>query len=639
MCGITGYFDRINSSTSRTAELQSAIRRLHHRGPNDSGMWEGEFGVGLGHTRLAILDLSPAGHQPMFSECGKYAIVFNGEIYNFLDLRKRLINEGARFYSAGDTEVVLVSLIRWGLSAIDQFIGMFAIAFLNIADKKLILIRDRIGVKPLYYGWDKKRLWFASELKALYAYRHWVPEIDLISVQEYFQFGYVNAPRSIFRNIYKLEPGHTLQISASCDPVISRYWSATRAADERVAPSESELEALLEDAFRLRTIADVPLGIFLSGGVDSSLVTALLKKQVSEQLRTYTIGFDSASENEATFARDVAKWNHTIHEEAFASADAAKAVIGDWGWLYDEPFFDSSGIPTYLVSTLASQSVKVVLSADGGDELFSGYNVYSSILRHVRRWQGNPNRVFLVKSVLKSLPLKIVSQCMQILPQKDTSRRSAFRRFLIRAISLRENLASGSIPELYERAIGLWRPGNIVELIGSFVPSREKIDAYPGGLIDQMSLWDIENYLPGDILVKVDRATMARGIESREPLLDHRLVNFALQSPLHFRRGTLGGKHILRKILYRHIPRQLVDRPKKGFSIPLCEWLRSDLRYLLEIYFDSTYLSQQRMLDPAVIHKTVHRFLRGDDSLANKVWSLLAFQLWYQTWAIENECD
>jgi asparagine synthase (glutamine-hydrolysing) len=370
MCGITGFVSPRCSIPEWEAALQHAVRALHHRGPDAGGVWLDE-GVGLGHRRLSILDLSEQGRQPRVSPSGRYVMVYNGEVYNFRDVRRQLESAGHSFTSSGDTELVLAAIEAWGVeAAVRRFIGMFAIAVWDKVERRLLLIRDRLGVKPLYFGWDGTSLWFGSELKALRAYRHWQPEIDRSALADYFHYGYINAPRSIYRNVFKLEPGHWLELKDGI-PVIRRYWSVLDALQEPLKGTEDQLaeqlEALMTDAFRLRMVSDVPVGMFLSGGLDSSVVTALLQKHFGN-IRTFTIGFADDRFNEASHAQRVADHLGTDHTARMLESAEAKNILVRWADLYDEPFADSSGIPTYLVSKLAGERVKVVLSADGGDE-------------------------------------------------------------------------------------------------------------------------------------------------------------------------------------------------------------------------------------------------------------------------------
>ncbi len=637
MCGITGYWSH-GGAHDLAGDLDRAVASLRHRGPNDQGVWlNAGKSVGFGHTRLSILDLSPHGHQPMVSANGRFVMVFNGEVYNFAEIRRSLEPLGHRFRGTGDSEVILAAFQEWGVQAVRRFIGMFAIALFDREAKSLVLLRDRLGVKPLYYGWDGDTFFFGSELKALRAFRHWQPELDRDALADYFRFGYINAPRSVYRNVCKLPPGHWLELPREAGPEVRAYWSVLDAIGTPLQGSEEslaeQLEALMVDAFRLRMISDVPVGVFLSGGVDSSVLAAILKNKVGEDIRTFTIGFNEESYSEAPHARRVAEHLATRHTEHIVQASEAKAILRRWAFLYDEPFFDSSGIPTYLVSEMASRHVKVVLSADGGDELFSGYNSYTSLLGHIEKRDSVPGAVRkLISAVGRVVPLEAIDEMAESMPLPMVLRRILRDRFTWRAYRATSYLFAATHGDMFEESFALWSARRLERLLGSYAPAREKSDTYPGTFADQMSLWDLHNYLPGDILAKVDRATMAVSIEGREPLLDHRLVEFAFRLPLSLRRGTLGTKHLLRKVLYRHVPRALVERPKMGFGIPLEEWLRTDLASLVDEYLDPRSIRDQAILDPRSVAEAVRNFRRGDRFSGNRLWSLLAFQLWREKW-------
>jgi asparagine synthase (glutamine-hydrolysing) len=634
MCGITGFVTRDEVQHWRD-DLPKAISAMHHRGPDDRGNWL-EGNVGLGHARLSILDLTEHGHQPMVSQNGRWIMVFNGEIYNFADIRRELESLEHHFAGTGDSEVILAAFQQWGKEAVRHFIGMFAIALWDKQDKSLTLIRDRLGVKPLYYGWDGTTLWFGSELKALRAFKGWQPEIDRDGLSDYFRFGYINAPRSIYKHVYKLLPGHSLELRDTGEPLIKPYWSILDIVHFPLSGNEQDLteqlEALMTDAFKLRMVSDVPVGVFLSGGIDSSVVTAILQKHFGEQIHTFTIGFNEKKYNEAPHARLVAEHLGTNHTEHILETSEAKAILPKWGELYDEPFADASGIPTYLVSKVASKQVKVVLSADGGDELFSGYTCYTGALDEARRRDtfGALRRGLM--PLLDDLPWEQLDSLALDLPMSSTLRAQIRNKITRRPLNMRRYLTAPTLGAMYERKLSVWREDELQRLTGQSAVHRTSPDAYPGTFAEQMCLWDMHNYLPGDILAKVDRATMAVSIEGREPLIDHRIVEFAFRLPLHLRRGSLGPKHILRKILYKYVPREIVDRPKMGFKIPLQEWLRGDMKHLIDDYLNAKNIKAQGLLDPEMVARTVRKFQRGDDYSLHHVWTLLAFQMWLGTW-------
>jgi asparagine synthase (glutamine-hydrolysing) len=638
MCGITGYWARRGEPSAWLNDIGRSVESLKSRGPDDNGVWVRNGGrVALGHARLSILDLSPLGHQPMKSADGSLTMVFNGEIYNFAVVRAELESLGHRFRSSGDSEVILAAIQQWGVKAVDKFIGMFALAIWNEHERRLLLLRDRMGVKPLYYAWNGTTLWFGSELKALRAFEAWEAEVDRDALGEYLQFGYVSAPRSIYRNVFKLLPGHWLELGEVGEPVSHRYWSAaTSLAPLQGSEEELErhLEYLLVDAFRYRMVSDVPVGVFLSGGIDSSVVAALLQRYGGGEVHTFTVGFEDPRFNEADHARAVARHLGTRHTEQIVTAEDMRGVLTHWADLFDEPFGDSSGVPTYLVSKLARESVKVALSADGGDELFSGYSHYGLVLdreRALGRWPLAARRAFS-----RSLGAGSLMPMGDSLPLPARLRHAARRNVIDRLEKLRLMLPDLERSTLYDLSLTSWTPGEIANLLGGATEPRERVDVPGVGFADQMSLDDIRHFLPDDILVKVDRTTMATGLEGREPLLDHRVVDFALRLPLHLRRGTLGNKHLLRKILYKHVPRELLDRPKQGFGVPLSRWMRGELAPLVSEYLDPVRIRDAGILDPDAVSRAVRNFREGgsanDRVDTQKLWYLLAFEMWREKW-------
>jgi asparagine synthase (glutamine-hydrolysing) len=625
MCGITGVWHHNSEPGLLKHQVRSAVSAMNHRGPDDSGVWVNTLGVGMGQARLSILDLTPHGHQPMISQDGRYTLVFNGEIYNYQAIRKELMNAGLSFSGTGDSEVVLASLQCWGVDAVQRYIGMFAIALWDEQEQVMTLIRDRVGVKPLYYGWDGKTICFGSELKAIREYNHWSPEIKTEAAGEYFQYGYIASPRTIYNNVYKLQPGHVLRLKKHGEPEVTSYWSLVEKIGSPVTAStediEAEIEALMVDSFQYRMVSDVPVGVFLSGGVDSSLVTAILAKHHPENIKTFTIGFKENSHDESVWAKKVAHHLGTTHTEYILGANEALSIARTWGDLFDEPFADPSGIPTLLVSKMASKEVKVVLSADGGDELFSGYNMYLDTLRKWAKLQKVPDWVMHAASAALSL----VPDGRVNLPFLSAERQGFVNRRLTRTKHL---LADPSASSCYRLGLSQWLPEEVCSILKGYEDPRCSIDRYSGTVIDQMSLLDFHHYLPENIMTKVDRMTMATSIEGREPLLDHRLIEYAFRLPVNMRRGELGAKHILKKILYKHVPRDLVDRPKMGFGVPIGSWLRNDLKPLALEYLDSHRIRDHGLFDADTIEQIVGDFYRGNHHVASKVWSLLAFEMW-----------
>jgi asparagine synthase (glutamine-hydrolysing) len=636
MCGIAGYRFLAERPDTAREDLARSIASLAHRGPDDRGLWQ-EDGVGFAHARLSILDLSPLGHQPMLSADGRWAMVYNGEVYNFRALRRELESLGQRFGGIGDAEVILGAFAQWGVQAVERFVGMFAIALWHRPSASLHLLRDRLGVKPLYYAFDGKRLLFGSELKAIRAFDSHEPAIDRAALADYLRYGYIAQPRSIYQGVAKLPPAHRLELDADGALRVIRYWSAADAIGRGAARSEDdlvdELEALAIDAFRLRLIADVPVGVFLSGGIDSSLLAAILQGHAGERIETFTIGFGEDAYDESPYARRVAEHLGTAHHERRLHADEARRMLPQWGDLYDEPFGDSSGIPTLLVSQVAAERVKVVLSADGGDELFSGYSAYATTLERQARLHAMPVALRRATSGMTSaLQVARLDDWLGGLPWLGETGHKVRDVTASRLRRIDERLGAQGIGQLHDQASSFFRPGEVDKLIGASARTRPLADVYPGEAGEQIALWDLHHYLPEDILAKVDRATMRTSIEGREPLLDHRLVEFAVGVPFRFKRGALGPKHLLRRLLYRYVPRALVDRPKKGFSIPLWHWLRGELAPLLDEHLSPARVAAHGLLDPGLVQGYVARFRRGDPSVAHKVWLLLALQMWQRRW-------
>lgn len=636
MCGIAGYRVIAGDAASWTADLPRAAKALEYRGPDDEGLWFGPMNrVGLAHRRLSILDLSPLGHQPMVSACGNWTMVYNGEVYNFKELRASLEPLGHRFAGTGDSEVILAAFAQWGADAVRRFVGMFAIALWHKPTGQLHLLRDRLGVKPLFYRWDGRTLCFGSELKALRAFSGWDAEIDADALNDYLRYRYINHPRAIYRQVFKLPPAHRLLLDAHGRLEVQRYWNVLDHADRRRDGDEAELaeelEALMIEAFKYRMIADVPVGVFLSGGVDSSVVSAILQRHAGQQLKTFTIGFDDPRYDESAFAGEVAKHLGTDHHARILKVADAKRVLPRWGELYDEPFGDPSGIATLMVSQFAAEQVKVVLSADGGDELFSGYNTHTAMLRQWRWIRDIPQRLRDVAAgTVNALhPAQLDSF---FAARSGAAAGQLAAPIFSRVAKFGARVGSHGVGELFDNALAHFGREELRRLTGRCSATRSLADEYPGADGEKLCLWDLHNYMPGCILAKVDRATMAASIEGREPLIDHRLVEFAFSLPFDMRRGALGAKHLLKKVLYRYVPRSLVERPKQGFAVPVRQWLAGDLRPLVEEQLDARRIARQGLFDPGMVRQYVKRLDAGDRSVRERIWLLVAFQLWHQRW-------
>lgn len=643
MCGLTGFLDLSRQRT--VEELHDNVLRmtgtLSHRGPDDGGTWvDAGSGIGLGHRRLSIVDLSPEGHQPMHSAQGRYAIVFNGEIYNFMILRQRLESLGYGFRGHSDTEVMLAAIEQWGLEgAVRQFIGMFAFALWDRKEKVLHLVRDRLGIKPLYYGWMGRIFLFGSELKALRVHPGFDGRINKDALALYLRHNYIPAPYSIYRDVYKLLPGNILSIGDCNTPNSVPYWSAREVARTGVtdpfggteADAIVQLDGLLREAVNLRMVADVPLGAFLSGGVDSSMVVALMQAQSRRPVDTFTIGFYEDGYNEAEDARAVARLLGTNHTELYVTPEEAMAVIPRLPTLYDEPFADSSQIPTFLVSELARRHVTVSLSGDGGDELFAGYNRYfwgRSI------WQ----KIDWMPGSLKSLAaggLRILSPMAweslfqklgPLLPGSVKQRNPGDKLH-----KLADILVADSPEKMYLDLVSHWKdPASLVP--DSYEPptvlnDRTQWEDLPD-FTQRMMYLDLITYLPDDILTKVDRASMGVSLEARVPLLDHRVVEFAWRLPMSMKIKNDQGKWLLRQVLYQYVPAELIERPKMGFGVPIDQWLRGPLRDWAGDLLDAGRLKKEGFFRPEPITKLWREHLSGERNWQYYIWDILMFQAW-----------
>ncbi|MBK9307117.1 MAG: asparagine synthase (glutamine-hydrolyzing) [Nitrospira sp.] len=647
MCGIAGYCEIVPRSRREELEVTVAAMAatLHHRGPDDSGVWtDPSAGIALAHRRLSILDLSPLGHQPMHSDSGRYALSYNGEIYNFRALRSELECLGHTFRGHSDTEIMLASFSQWGVhQAVQRFNGMFAFAVWDRDERRLLLARDRFGEKPLYYGWMGKTFMFASELKALRAHPDFEANIDRDVLALYFRHGYIPAPYSIYCGISKVLPGTILTVDpeAGSPPDSIPYWSVRAVAEQGSANSfagtETEaiahLDHLLRDAVKLRMEADVPLGAFLSGGIDSSAIVALMQAQSTQPVRTFSIGFHEAAYNEADYAKAVAKHLGTHHTELYVAPEEAIAVIPRLPTLYDEPFADASQIPTFLVSQLARRDVTVCLSGDAGDELFAGYDTY---LHGVRIWKligWWPRSLRLLSgrglTALSSAPWEFLLRMVEPICPKGLR----LQHQALRLKKLAELLPTDSVEAMYRGIITHWDvPDSVV--IGSSEPPTAFTDRTQwgriSGVLRRMMYTDLITYLPDNILVKVDRASMGVGLEARVPLLDHRVAEFAWQLPVSMNVRDGRGKWILRQVLSRYVPPTLTERPKMGFAVPISAWLRGPLKDWGEALLDRRRLKDQGFLNPDLIRGKWCEHQSGKEDW-RILWDALMFQAWFDS--------
>ncbi len=648
MCGIAGMLDRAGRAGNR--ELQGLVlgmtNRLRHRGPDDVGTWTDETaGIALGHRRLSILDLSPEGHQPMRSACGRYVISFNGEIYNFRALRSELEALGYAFRGHSDTEVMLACISHWGIfSALKRFNGMFAFALWDRQERRLHLTRDRMGEKPLYYGWLGRTFVFGSELKALRAHPDFDQVIDRESLRGYVVDNYVRAPRSIYSGISKVPPASLLTLEwgePGATPSLTPYWSLDHAVEQGLAEpfggtdeeAVERLDGLLRDAVKLRMESDVPLGAFLSGGVDSSTIVALMQAQSVQPVRTFTIGFHESAYNEAREASAVARHLGTAHTELYVTPEEAMAVIPRLPTLYDEPFSDQSQVPTFLVCELARRDVTVALSGDAGDELFGGYGRYFYVEK--------------VWRMLRWIPASLRSAVAHVLMGVSKESWESFADVLRPALSPRlrslnvgrkvhtvAGLLSASTPDaVYEFLTAQWRELDSLLVQPSGAP---RIGARPIAWKSLPTLWDsmmysdTMAYLPDDILAKVDRASMGVSLEARVPLLDHRVVELAWSLPLGMKIRNGQGKWILRRLLDRYVPASLIERPKMGFGVPIDSWLRGPLREWAEELLDEKRVRDQGFFHAERIRATWDAHQAGQCNAQFSLWAILMFQAWLE---------
>ncbi len=641
MCGIAGLLQPNHAADRLESTVRAMTNALVHRGPDAGGTWTDPLaGIALGHRRLSIIDLSPLGAQPMHSASGRWVITFNGEVFNFGELRNELAALGARFKGGSDTEVMLAAFDAWGIDgAIRRFVGMFAFAVWDRANRTLHLVRDRLGIKPLYWGNFGSLLVFGSELKALLACDGWAPELNRDAVASFSRWNYVPAPLSIWKGVLKLEPGTRLEFTAGAAPVVHRWWDlrsiAAAALSDPWQGSDAEavdaLDGRLRDAVRLRMVADVPLGAFLSGGTDSSLVVALMQAQSRQPVRSFSIGFNEPQYDEAVHAAKVAAHLGTQHTELYVGPAEAMSVIPQLAEYYDEPFADSSQVPTLLVSQMTRKHVTVALSGDGGDELFAGYTRYhwADLVR--RRFLGLPSSFRrAIAAAIRAVPGVAWEAASKTLPLALRPQRVGER-----AGKLAGLLCELDGDAIYRRQHTHWPDPARLVLGGKEwhgLPFDRSLAGDVPGFLERMQLLDTLTYLPDDILTKVDRASMAVGLEARVPLLDHRVVEFAWRLPMQLKVRDRVTKWLPRQVLYRYVPPALLERPKMGFSLPLGQWLRGPLRPWAEALLDPNRMRSDGVFDPALVHRTWTAFQAGSNSDHEPIWGILMFQAWSDRW-------
>ena len=630
MCGITGFCDFSKKSSNDILKNMTDV--LHHRGPDDSGyFWdESEYSqIALGHRRLSILDLSAHGHQPMSFE--HLDIVFNGEVYNFKEIKKELLELGYAFHSDSDTEVILKSYHQWGIKAVDRFNGMFAITIYDKKANKLIFIRDRAGVKPFYYYKKDSLILFSSELKSFHKHPNFQKEINKNSLSLYLQFGYIPEPHSIFKNSYKLKAGHYIEIDLKSQKIEEiKYWDVVDFYNKpKIDISQEEAivktEELLKSSFEYRMVSDVPVGVFLSGGYDSSVVTAILQNGRNEKLNTFTIGFKEKGFDEAPYAKKVAKYLGTNHTEYYCTQKDALEIIPKLAEMYDEPFGDSSAIPTTLVSALARKSVTVSLSADGGDEIFAGYGKYTTTKQYFDKFNKISNSI---KSLINFGMDNINPKYIPILNKTYN--------FETRYNKINSILKSKNIIEAMKYTSEYFTKKERDKLLKHNIDIiKTNFDIEISDVndeINQMLAIDYKTYMLDDILTKVDRATMSVGLEGREPLLDYRIIEFVSQLPSKLKYNNGEKKWLLKQITHKYLPKELMDRPKQGFGVPLTEWFRNELKDYFMIYLDEKRIEKEGLFNSKEIIKLRDSYLSGNKENVQKLWFLLMFEMWYEKW-------
>jgi len=628
MCGIAGFIDFNKNSSKNTLEKMTDV--LHHRGPNDSGYsfnTNNYASIGLGHRRLSVLDLSTHGHQPMCHD--NLEIVYNGEVYNFKEIKEELKQYNYTFESDSDTEVILKAYHKWGIKAVDKFNGMFAISIYNKQTDNLILIRDRAGVKPLYWYWKDNHFLFSSELKSFHKYPSFDKVINTGSLSLYLQYGYILQPHCIFENTYMLESGHYLEVDVRSKKVINKkYWDVIDfynkpKFDISKKEATDKLDDLLKSSFNYRMVSDVPVGVFLSGGYDSSAVAAIIQSQQTTKLKTFTIGFHERGFDEAPYAKEVAKHLGTEHTEYYCTQKEAIDIIPTLSEIYDEPFADASAIPTILVSKIAKKDVTVALSADGGDEAFAGYSKYIRSLKYMEFLEKSP----ITKIALKALlPIVINSNMLKDAKSKQVER-------LYETLQKKDNESILKLMRyLNEAKINKLLIRNPINLTTYFDIENELNNA--NDVINKMLAIDYKTYMVDDVLTKVDRAAMSVSLEGREPLLDYRIIEFAAQLPSNYKLNNGNTKDILKDVVHRYLPKEIMDRPKMGFGVPLHDWFKDELKEYVDYYLDTSRLTKENIFNTIEIEKLKQEYIKNpsDQNIAQSIWKIIMFEMWYDKW-------
>lgn len=637
MCGIAGFADFTKKSSQTILEEMACA--VAHRGPDGQGVYfieNANTQIGLGHRRLSIIDLSTEANQPM--HYNGLHLIFNGEIYNYNEIRDQLIQKGHQFKTHSDTEVILHAWEEWGEKSINQWHGMFTIAMYDENKHELICIRDRAGVKPFYYYYEDGLFIFSSELKSITAHPNFKKKINRDSVASFLQYGYISYPHCIYQNTCKLQPAHVLRLNLdNGQKRINQYWSVYDAYNQpkleiSFEEAKIETEKILKKAFDYRMVADVPVGVFLSGGFDSSCVTALLQKDSKEKIKTFTIGTTDTQMNEAPFAKEIANHLGTDHTEYYCTAKEALEVIPELPFYYDEPFADSSAIPTILVSRMARKKVTVALSADAGDEIFAGYNRYDYLTRY-------GNKLNKIPGVLR----KAMAGVMDSVSSENIPYFNRTSNFHSRYKKVKNLLLDPSPDEMMKNLNHVFTKQEIHQLFNqqvSELPTRHVTSDLSEEFYDPLSYMmavDYETYMVDDILQKVDRATMSVSLEGREPFLDQSIIEWAARLPNDYKYHNGEKKYIIKQIVYDYIPKEIMDRKKMGFAIPVQTWLKNELKDLVTDYLNDKSLDEHGLFNKEYIHKTLNTFFNGRTDLYLKIWYLLMFQMWYRKWMGTNQ--
>ncbi len=632
MCGIAGLVDFHKKSSLKI--LQDCTNTLQHRGPDGNGfefIETDDFQIGLGHRRLSIIDLSTAASQPMWYK--DFCIIFNGEVYNYAEIKETLRQKGHEFKNNSDTEMIIHAWEEWGVEMVHKFIGMFAFVIYDRQKNKVFVFRDRPGVKPFIYYWKDGLFLFGSEMKALMAHPAFEKKINHDAVADFLQFGYVPTPHCIFEDTFKLKPGHYLELDLNTKKInTAQYWNVYDAYNKPrlkidLPEAIEETEKLLVNAFQYRMVSDVPVGVFLSGGYDSSCVTALLQANNTEKIKTFTIGFSDAGLDEAVYAKKVAAHLGTDHTEYYCTEKEALEIIPQLPHFYDEPFADSSAIPTILVSKIAREKVTVALSADAGDEIFAGYNRYEQILKYGKKLERIP-----------AVVRKSAGMVMDKIPATAIPVLNKHYNFPLRYEKIKSFLKNPSKGGMLMSVARQMNENDVKALmkkpykhLPTAFSSKELLDSHFSPLHYMMAI-DYQTYMLDDILQKVDRAAMSVSLEGREPFLDQRIIEWAAQLPEEYKYHNGNKKYILKQIVHKYIPKAMMERPKMGFAIPLAQWLSKDLKPLVDEFLNEKFIEKQGIFNNDAIQKIRTAFYNGRVERAEKVWFLLSFQMWYQKW-------